>query len=136
LRRSIHDFGRSIHDLGRSIHHSKGSIHDFGRSIHHSKGSIHDLERSSHHFEGSIHDFSDSRRYQEDNAIKEYMHMTNEHKDPSKGLEPFKDYTEFEDYVLKRMADELGTQLEGEDSIRAITKFLSKIEEEHKDYLE
>ncbi|MGE8003393.1 hypothetical protein [Lysinibacillus sp. NPDC093216] len=63
--------------------------------------------------------------------------MTNEHKDPSKGLEPFKDYTEFEDYVLKRMADELGTtQLEGEDSIRAITKFLSKIEEEHKDYLE
>ncbi|GAB0166673.1 hypothetical protein LSPCS325_01100 [Lysinibacillus sp. CTST325] len=29
--------------------------------------------------------------------------MANEHKDPSKGLEPFKDYTEFEAYVLKRV---------------------------------
>lgn len=50
--------------------------------------------------------------------------------------EGFEDYAAFEAYVLKRMAKELGTNLEGEESIKATTKFLSKIQEEHKDYLE
>lgn len=33
---------------------------------------------------------------------------------------------------LKRMADELGTQLEGVESIKATTEFLSKMSEEYK----
>lgn len=36
---------------------------------------------------------------------------------------------------LKRMADELGTQLEGVKSIKATTEFLSKMSEEYKNYL-
>ncbi|MFJ6207069.1 hypothetical protein [Lysinibacillus sp. NPDC092081] len=50
--------------------------------------------------------------------------------EPSEGSECFKAY------VLKRMVKELGTDLEGEVSIKTTTKFLSKITEEHKDYLE
>ena len=57
--------------------------------------------------------------------------MTNEHKNTSKGSEQFNDYAEFEAYVLKRMANELE-----EKSIKATNEFLSKITEEHKDYLE
>ena len=56
--------------------------------------------------------------------------------EPPEESESFEDYAAFEAYVLKRMAKELGTDLEGEESIKATSRFLSKIQEEHKDYLE
>lgn len=37
---------------------------------------------------------------------------------------------------LKQMTDGLGTRLEGEESIKATTEFLSKMSEEYKNYLE
>lgn len=62
--------------------------------------------------------------------------MRNEYKDLTKGLKPFEDYAEFEAYALKRMKDEIETQLEGDESIKATSEILSKIVEEQKDYLE
>ena len=62
--------------------------------------------------------------------------MENEYKDLTKGLKPFEDYAEFEAYALKRMKNEIGTNLEGDELIKATSELLEKITEEHKDYLE